>query len=454
MNSLRTARAAALGTLLGLAGPALANPAAASASQAPAVAASIAPGDGSAAVPAVPAASPTAAAPPADPGLLENSQRYASPEDLETLKDVLEEKITRGVASRNRINFSGFATLGFGYSRDQYDLFRVSNANFTFSGFLREDPVDDGDLRYLVSAFYSGPSSGTTAGNTSSIRISDGVLLWDLVRQKRQLEPTVTATLTLGQQLIPFGSDNTAREDKLPTINRAQYVGALRLGRDVGLTVDGGFLFRYDPPSGLSTPVVAYTLGAYNGAGANRWDDNKAKDYVAKIVFAPESRFFSVFRGLKFGASLYEGNFGQDDLLRRDRLGAELEWLRKPFLLTAEYVRAVDQALTTGATPATVRTDSEAWVATLFYTASALPEFQPLVRFDFFDPNRDVGANARIQLVAGFNWFFYQVEPITRRTYEVARTERVVKLQLNYVRTWDRAAPDGNQFLGQLVASF
>lgn len=413
-----------------------------------------------------PAAATSGAAASAQPlpGDLSNPQRYVTPQDLESLRDILEEKITRGVRSRYLVSFNGFVTTGFAYQekvpytvggttyRDSSSTFRLSNANFSLSGFLRENPVDDGDLRYRVSFFYSGPSSSSQngqTGNTSSVQVTDGVLLWDLVRQKKKLEPLFTFNLTLGQQLVPFGADNTATEDKLPTINLAQYLGAYGLRRDIGLVADGGFLFRFDPPSGLNLPLLSYQVGIFDGAGANRWDDNRAKDYVAKVYVTPVESFFSIFRGLKLGGSYWWGNVGQKGLATKERWGGELEYLHKPFLLTGEYVRSDDRAV-----GARRKIRSEGVVATLFYQQDALPDFQPLVRFDSFDPDLGVGDNGRIVGTLGFNWFFWQVEPVTRRTYEIAKTERVVKLQANWNRIWDKARGNGNQALVQLVASF
>lgn len=423
--------------------------------------------DPAAAPPSMPAPAGAPAAPiptqaPSDE--LSNKQRFVTPEDLESLKDVLEEKILRGVRSRYLVSFNGFVTAGFAYQekvpysvggkvyRDSSSTFRLSNAAFSLSGFLRENPVDDGDLRYRVSFFYQGPSTSSRngqTGNTSSVQVTDGVLMWDLVRQKKKLEPPFQLNLTLGQQLVPFGADNTATEEKLPTINLAQYLGAFGLRRDVGLVADGGFIYQYDPPSGLTTPVIAYQVGIFNGAGANRWDDNRAKDYVAKLYVTPVTSFFSVFRGLRLGGSYYWGNVGQQGQATKERWGAELEYLHKPFLLDAEYVRGDDRA---AATPRKIRTEGA--VATLFYQKDALPDFQPLVRFDYLDPDLGVADNGRIVGTVGFNWFFWQVEPVTRRTYEVAKTERVVKLQANWNRIWDKARGNGNQILAQLVASF
>lgn len=421
----------------------------------------------SAPAPAGPAATEPAAPAPADAAPsaeLSNKQRFVTPEDLESVKDVLEEKILRGVRSRYLVTFNGFVTAGFAYQekvpytvkenvyRDSSSTLRLANAAFSLSGFLRENPVDDGDLRYRVSFFYQGPTTSSRngqTGNTSSVQVTDGVLLWDLVRQKKKLEPPFQLNLTLGQQLVPFGADNTATEEKLPTINLAQYLGAWRLRRDIGLVADGGLFYRYDPPSGLTTPVIAYQLGVFNGAGANRWDDNRTKDYVAKLYLAPVASFFSVFRGLRFGGSYYWGNGGQPRQPTKERWGAELEYLHKPFLLAAEYLRGEDRAV--GA-PRKLR--SEAVVATLFYQQDALPDFQPLVRFDYLDPDRGLADDGRIVGTVGFNWFFWQVEPVTRRTYEVAKTERVVKLQANWNRIWDEARGNGNQILAQLVASF
>lgn len=377
-------------------------------------------------------------------GLSAIGSRYATAEDLESLKDVLEEKLDRRISTKSRVNFAGSGTIGVNRVQKQPSTFRVNRGSLSFSGFLRENPLDDGDLRYLLALDYAGPAA---PGGTASTNVSDAVLLWDLIRSKTKLEPDATLTATLGQQLVPFGSDNTAREDKLPTINRAQYLAPFGISRDIGLTLDGGLAYYNDPAGGTTLPRLSYLFGVYNGAGANRWDGNSGKHVLGKVSWIPVPQYFSLFQGLKLGGSAYSGR--SDAGVKQARHGIEFEWLKKPFLTTAELVAGKDTAVNG------TETKSRGAVATLFYNPSALPDFQPLVRVDRFDPNTSRSGDKRTIYTVGFNYFFWQEEPIVRRTYEVAKTERVVKLQVNYNHVREEGAQvPNNQLLAQLVFGF
>jgi hypothetical protein len=394
-------------------------------------------------------------------------------EDLDALKDLLDEQIRRGVASRYTVNLSGFGILGYYGFRNSPDTFGLNAAGITLSGNLREDPLDEGDLKYRVSLLFPGnaatalsrasasststfdPADNTvststtvTTGKTfvSSPLLTDVFLTWDLLTPKRKLEPAVTLSATFGQQLVPFGQDNFATEDKQPTVKKALYLSRLGIGRDIGLKAEGGVVNRHDPASGVTTPLLAYTLALFNGSGANRNDDNRDKDFVGKLIVTPSADYFSFFRGLKFGGSYYAGRAGAAGTGKvvRERVGAEVEWLKKPFLVTGEYVVGRDD-----------RKKSRGYVGTLFWTPGTLPDFQPLLRYDRFDPDTSRGGDAVRVVTAGFNYFFYQVEPVTRRTYEVLKTERVIKAQFNYNFVRQDAAPRTNdEYVAQVVYSF
>lgn len=392
--------------------------------------------------------------------------------DLDALKDLVDEQNRRGVLSRYTVNLSGFGILGYYGFENGPETFGLNSAGITLSGNLREDPLDEGDMKYRVGLLYGGNAARalasasatsttvqnpdntfttTTAVGTSTVPVSSPVLsdvflTWDILTAKQGLEPLLTLAATAGQQLVPFGQDNFATEDKQPTVRKALYLGKLGIGRDVGLKLEGGILNRHDAASGATTPVIAWTLALFNGSGANRNDDNHAKDFVGKLLFTPAPEYFSFFRGLKVGASWYTGRAGADGTRRtvRERFGAEVEWLKKPFLVTGEYVVGKDD-----------RKKSRGTVATLFWTPGTLPDFQPLLRYDRFDPDTDRGGDAIRVVTAGFNYFIYQSEPVTRRTYAVVQTERVLKLQVNYNFVRQQAGPRRNDdFIAQAVYSF
>lgn len=373
-------------------------------------------------------------------------QEYVTPGDLDALKDLFDEQIRKSIAAKGLVNFSGTGTIGFyNYkTENKSDYFGLNGAGLTLSGNLREDPVKEGDLKYRLSLRYSGVSPSGTV-------LTDVFLNWTLLSGKVNLEPRVTLALTLGQFLVPFGSDNLATEDKIPTVSKSQYLTAWSISRDVGLYADGGIINRYDPTSGIITPLVYYALGVINGSGSNKPDDNEKKDFVGRIIISPEKKYFSIFRGLKFGGSYYVGHAGIQNI-RRERIGSELEWLRKPFLLTGEYVEGKDRTINRGVENIT---KSQGIVSTLFWTTTALPEFQPLFRFDRFDPDKKKSNDRKDIYTIGVNYFFYQVPPFTRRVYETTKTERVIKLQINYnvVREEDKQI-NNDELITQVVFNF
>lgn len=362
--------------------------------------------------------------------------------DVDALKDVLDEKIIRSLRSRYTVNFSGYVIAGYSSVPSKSDTFSPVSGGLSLSGFVREDPSTDGDLKYKLSlATYS--KSGTLP---AGVNATDANLTWDLLTTKGNLDPAFTTSLTLGQQLVPYGSDNQATEDKIPTIRKAQYLSNLGISRDIGL-VDQGGLFNYtDPASGIVTPYVGYWLGVLNGSGANTIDNNHGVDFVGKLQFSPFPNYFSNFRGLKIGGDYYEGNLGPSvasEAVTKRRYGADIEWLRKPFLLTGEYVHGIDG-----------RVQSDSYVGTLFWSPNTLPDFQPWIRYDRYEDNATF-ANSKNIYSIGLNYFLYQVEPVTRRVYETTKTERVVKLQLGYDYIDQLKYTAGNhQITGQVTVSF
>jgi hypothetical protein len=97
--------------------------------------------------------------------------------------------------------------------------------------------------------------------------------------------------------------------------------------------------------------------------------------------------------------------------------------------------------------PTAAFASSDNYIATLFWTPGTLPDFQPWVRFDRAEPSafsdytkaQVTAANwagngniAKTAYSVGFNWFIWQVNPVTRKTYGSQQTERVLKLQVSY----------------------
>lgn len=413
--------------------------------------------------------------------------QYVTRQDLDALKDLIDEADKKKWNSGWTVNVNGSIAGGYtssnGTGGDGKGGFYVNFATLGLSGNLREDPVEEFDVRYGVSLLWGGQGRDLVTGtNNTGAAISstqvqapalaNAFLSVDLNTSKGNLEPFWVGSLTLGQQLIPFGQDNLSTEDQRPTIRTAQYLGNFGIGRDIGLKHDGGFINRYDPASGTTTPLIGYSLAVWNGSGANRLDNNNEKAYNARILITPESQYLSLFRGLSFGGSVYKEFTGGNSTATETSPKAgkewyawELSWLRKPFLLTAEgvyghnprlapTVNVVNPVITPGSFTGTRH--STDYVATLFWTPSTLPDFQPLYRYDNFLSDSSNNNTRSVIHTLGFNYFVWQTTPVIYRTFAATNTSRVLKIQAN----WNLREPAANKkftandYSLLLVASF
>jgi len=162
--------------------------------------------------------------------LTSNAQGNVKQEDLDALKDIVDEQLLRDVGTRTSSTAKGssFITLGGGGIFRFADLvgknynFSVPSASLSLSGPLRNDPATDGNVSYAVGLL------GATGSDTaSSLSLSDLYLQWDIKTAKLELEPAYTLSLKAGQQLVPFGLDNINGELARPTIYTGQYLAGI-----------------------------------------------------------------------------------------------------------------------------------------------------------------------------------------------------------------------------------
>jgi hypothetical protein len=429
----------------------------------------------------------------------EKVESAATQSDLEALRDIEDENTIRSIGSDSSkaytingnshlVNLSGSAQLGYqavlgpngnqpskANSGTSAQSFKINSISLGLYGYLRNDPGSEGDVSYNLGVlgtpnrYVAAGNTGLAAANTTPtgsvngtyFGASDVWLQYDVKTTKLELEPAWTLSFKFGQFLTPYGVDNPSTEANRPTINQAQYISRLGFGRDIGAIATGGFINRNDP-SASTVPLIGYTFGVFNGAGANTFDNNGGVDALARLVYNPFYQYSGNFRNLSFAANILEGNIGPntDRLPTKRRFGGDIQWLRKPFLLTLEYVHSEDgyddrsysPLAASAATsiypgPTAAFASSDNYVATLFWTPGTLPDFQPWVRFDRAAPTAfsdytkaqvtaanyaGTGNIAKTAYSVGFNWFIWQLNPVTRKTYGSQQTERVLKLQVSY----------------------
>jgi phosphate-selective porin len=225
-------------------------------------------------------------------------------------------------------------------------------------------------------------------------------------------------SIRIGQFKVPFSLEMTTSSGDLDLINRSRPIGKMSpsldiggSGRDIGAVVFG------------KAAILEYTLGLFNGSGANKADTNDRKDLAGRLVVHPLS-FLSV------GASFYDGSYapaaGQPSRVR-DRIGADLAVLRGPYSLKADFLQAEDG-----------ETMRRGWYVQGGY--AFLPKrLQGIVRFDSYDPDGAVSGDRLDTWTVGLNWFL------------AGRT----KLQINYETIRGQSAGNaGRTLLIQFQAGY
>lgn len=228
----------------------------------------------------------------------------------------------------------------------------------------------------------------------------------DFAPTTRVMDATVSYTanpyfrVTAGQQKIAFSLENIISSPLMESINRSQVVEALvsrstdvisqtgnNNGRDIGVQISGGIPIAVDSTSKRN--VFEYYLGAYNGNGINKGDNNVDKDFAGRFLVMP-------IAGLQVGGSFYkgQGSYGTDVTIekKRDRFGAEVFYANKLLSIKAEYIGGIDDTTSKGGYYAQV-------------AAFAIPQkLQFMAKYDAFDPNTDTDNNISTIYTLGVNY--------------------------------------------------
>ncbi|MES2205882.1 MAG: DUF3138 domain-containing protein [Pseudomonadota bacterium] len=337
--------------------------------------------------------------------------------------------------------------------------FDIPLAQFGASGSLFKDYSEGKNLDYRLFFAYA---KNNPATNNSNFNLTDAYLRYSFL-------PTVTGleepklTVTVGQQLIPFGLEAQADESLRPTIVSAQFVSNLGVGtRQVGAIIRGDYKPYVDYGFNYRAPLLEYALGVVNGSGPNKSDDNGRKDFLGRLAFTLPVDYNSAFRELKLGASIYSGkkNLNSPTAVvtqgKTNRYGFDIYYNHAPFGATYEFAQGKDDALTSSNKAGGSAITSRGHVLTAFYTwgeqwvnssktQSKYDDWWPkshqlFYRWDQWEPNRAVGNDKVTINTLGYNLFFAQT----------------TKLQLNFNHyTYQKPATSSvNEILAQFQYGF
>jgi len=306
--------------------------------------------------------------------------------------------------------------------------FDIGAALITFTGSLYKDYAEGRNLDFALR-FGASPQQST---NNSFLNLLDANIVYSPVPTIDREDPQLT--ITLGQQLLPFGLEVPATEELKPVIRNALFTTRLNLARrDVGLIVRGDLFPMVDFGYNYRVPILQYALGLVNGAGPNIIDDNNVRDVIARVAFTVPSDFHSWLRQITLGAT---GYFGSQNTFLNDgpprtligrstkrRLGVDFYYNHWPFGITYEFIHGTD-AGATGTTvdaPGLKDVDSDAHTATFFLSFGEQfvagfrnqgryddwwpKTYQPFLRYDRFDPDKDQSNDAITVVTLGLNLF-------------------------------------------------
>jgi hypothetical protein len=223
------------------------------------------------------------------------------------------------------------------------------------------------------------------------------------------------ADVSIGQFKIPVSWEGYNSSAKIILPERAFVSTVLGDKRDVGIRIDKTFA------------KVGYSAGIFNGAGQDNFDNNNQKDVALRFEVYP-------VKGMTIAGMTYDSIGYRKRAGTKDRWEGDFRYESGPFLIQAEFIRAVDITRSGATSCANVagKCTSQGAYGALAYKFKGVGagnwkgDFQPVVRIGFFDPDvdNDVTAmtpaeNGRVDYEVGANYYL--------RNHEV-------KLQLSYDR--------------------
>ena len=155
-------------------------------------------------------------------------------------------------------------------------------------------------------------------------------------------KPCNEFAIQVGQFKTPFSIENPINPLNLEIFDYGEIIqklvgyrdvcGVGSLGRDLGIMATGS-LFPVEMQNGQKFGIVDYSIGLFNGNGANVLDNNNRKDLVGRLDIHP-------VKDLTLSGSYYYGKYKKDDVNQgvRTRWSAGIQYNDGNFVIRAEYI--------------------------------------------------------------------------------------------------------------------
>jgi hypothetical protein len=237
----------------------------------------------------------------------------------------------------------------------------------------------------------------TTAGTSTTVTQSSRVL-----QDAYLVLPAWKLTINAGQQRLPLGFEGANGASSLETVDRALFESDRARGgsfgdvRDLGAYATGKWKW------------IDYRAGLFNGSGEtmNDVDKNVGKTVTGQLAFKP-----TFVKGLRVGGSAATSGKATGDKPTRDRVIADVVYVRGSALFQAEAAHGQDGVIT-----------REGFYVLGGFTV--IPQLKIVARFDAWDPNTAketaAGDVTERDYLVGFTW----LPPATRLKAQFAVTRK------------------------------
>ncbi len=288
--------------------------------------------------------------------------------------------------------YNGDLGLYFNENGPTTNHYEFNTINVGYDGYLKDNK---GDFRIMLN--YAPYSSRNVVQNL----FADMYVATNAIPHHRVL---------VGNSRPPVGMEGGAGPFTLPFIARSQISRTFGTVRKLGGRVSGDY------------SLVDYDFGLYSSDTYFN-EFFPGAEFIGWVNFKPLGKTDGKYGKLKIGGGLQGGHRDTNYCVT----GAYVGWEYKKLLLNFEWANANGYN-----GPSGIQTDTH---ASGFYTTLAYritPKIQALLRYDEFDPNRDIAHNNRREYTAGINYFI---------------KGQGLKLILNYVFCQNDATKDSHRIL-------
>jgi hypothetical protein len=277
-------------------------------------------------------------------------------------------------------------TLGFGREDGPTPSFDVAKVRVSFRGTMFRPWV-----KYNF-AFEMGRTSGE-----SSSKIKDAYL--ELGKDQ--------ASIRAGQYKVPFGLQEQAPDWGQEFVDRSLANASFSPSRDTGVMLTGT----------VREKKLGYALGAFNGSGESKVQNNEALMWAARVwadpfgeyklaesaVEAPPKSSLHVGLAARGGDAMKGGKAGiVQDVNAQTAVGLELAWKWQRVFLTAEGFWQRDEVRNPKGGP---HVDGLGWHVQGGYMV-LVQRLELCARYAQVDPNRDVDADKSNEVRGGANYYW------------------------------------------------